>query len=72
MATCLVPGQESAEVIVVRRQRTKDRNEKQRKGDRFIFPLATHSGMTNQWLKDQGLLSIKDLWVNIHYPATAR
>ena len=29
-------------------------------------------GMTNQWLKDQGLLSVKELWVNIHYPATAR
>ena len=27
---------------------------------------------TNQWLKDQGLLSVKELWVNIHYPATAR
>jgi RNA-directed DNA polymerase len=33
--------------------------------------LATQTGMTNQWLKDQGLLSVKDLWVNIHYPATA-
>ena len=30
------------------------------------------SGMTNQWLKDQGLLSVKELWVKIHYPATAR
>ena len=29
-------------------------------------------GMTNQWLKKQGLISIKELWVNIHYPATAR
>lgn len=44
-----------------------------RKGPwRLSRTLATHSGMTNQWLKDQGLLSIKDLWVNIHYPATAR
>ncbi|MDP2853834.1 MAG: group II intron maturase-specific domain-containing protein [Smithellaceae bacterium] len=34
--------------------------------------LATQTGMTNDWLKDQGLLSVKDLWVNIHYPATAR
>ena len=34
--------------------------------------LATHTGMTNQWLKDQGLVSVKELWVNIHYPATAR
>lgn len=34
--------------------------------------LATQSGMTNQWLKDQGLLSVKEQWVRIHYPATAR
>ena len=34
--------------------------------------LAAHSGMTNQWLKDQGLVSVKDLWVKRHYPATAR
>jgi len=44
-----------------------------RKGPwRLSRTLATQTGMTNQWLKDQGLLSIKDLWVNIHYPATAR
>jgi RNA-directed DNA polymerase len=34
--------------------------------------LATQSGMTNQWLADQGLVSIKKLWSEIHYPATAR
>ncbi len=34
--------------------------------------LATQTGMTNKWLKDQGLLSAKELRVNIHYPATAR
>ena len=34
--------------------------------------LATQSGMTNEWLKKQGLVSVKDLWVNIHFPATAR
>ncbi len=34
--------------------------------------LATQSGMTNQWLADQGLISIKKLWSVIHYPATAR
>lgn len=39
---------------------------------RLSRTLATQSGMTNQWLKEQGLLSVKDLWVNIHYPATAR
>jgi len=39
---------------------------------RLSRTLATQSGMTNQWLKKQGLISIKKLWVNIHYPATAR
>lgn len=34
--------------------------------------LATQSGMTNQWLKDQGLLSVKEQWVRIHYPTTVR
>lgn len=44
-----------------------------RKGPyRLAKTLATQSGMTNQWLKDQGLLSVKELWVSIHYPATAR
>jgi RNA-directed DNA polymerase len=44
-----------------------------RKGPwRLSRTLATQSGMTNQWLKDQGLLSVKELWVNIHYPAKAR
>lgn len=33
--------------------------------------LATQSGMTNRWLEIQGLLSVKELWVQIHYPATA-
>jgi RNA-directed DNA polymerase len=44
-----------------------------RKGPwRLSRTLATQMGMTNKWLKEQGLLSVKDLWVNIHYPATAR
>jgi RNA-directed DNA polymerase len=30
--------------------------------------LATQTGMTNQWLKDQGLLFVKELWVNIYPP----
>jgi len=34
--------------------------------------LATQVGMNNQWLKEQGYISVKELWVNIHYPATAR
>ena len=44
-----------------------------RKGPwRIAHTLATHNGMTNQWLKNQGLIYVKELWVNIHYPATAR
>jgi len=44
-----------------------------RKGPwRLSRTLATHSGMTNEWLKGQGLVSVKELWVKIHYPATAR
>ena len=34
--------------------------------------FATQSGMTNEWLSEQGLISIKKLWSLIHYPATAR
>ncbi len=30
--------------------------------------LATQHAMTNKWLSEQGLLSIKDIWVGIHYP----
>ena len=44
-----------------------------RKGPwRLARTLATQTGMTNQWLKEQGLVSVKERWVNIHYPATAR
>jgi RNA-directed DNA polymerase len=44
-----------------------------RKGPwRCARTMATQTGMTNQWLKDQGLLSVKELWVNIHYPTTIR
>lgn len=39
---------------------------------RMSRSLATTSGLTNQCLKDLGLMSVKELWVNIHYPATAR
>ena len=34
--------------------------------------LAAQTGMTNKWLQDQGLISVKEQWVKIHYPATAR
>jgi len=32
---------------------------------------ATQLGMTNKWLKEQGLISIRDLWIAFHYPADA-
>jgi len=34
--------------------------------------LATQSGMTNSWLAEQGLLSVRELWVAVHYPPEAR
>jgi len=44
-----------------------------RKGPwRLARTLATQTGMTNKWLKEQGLVSVKERWVNIHYPATAQ
>jgi len=33
--------------------------------------LVTQAGMTNKWLYQEGLISVKELWVKIHYPATA-
>jgi hypothetical protein len=34
--------------------------------------LATQASMTNKWLAEQGLISVKEQWVKIHYPASAR
>lgn len=34
--------------------------------------LATQSGMTDRWLKEQGVPCLKDLWVVIHYPDSPR
>ncbi len=34
---------------------------------RLVKTLATHSGMTNQWLAKQGLVSIRDLSIKFHY-----
>jgi RNA-directed DNA polymerase len=28
--------------------------------------LATQTGMTNEWLKSQGLISVRDLWMKAH------
>lgn len=32
---------------------------------RLSKTLATHTGMTNEWLKQQGLLSIRELWMKV-------
>jgi len=46
---------------------------KSRKGPwKLARTLSTQCGMSNEWLKEQGVPSIKKLWVKIHYPATAR
>jgi RNA-directed DNA polymerase len=39
---------------------------------RLSKSLGTQTGMTNQWIGKQGLISVKELWVNIHYPTTVR
>ena len=28
--------------------------------------LATQTGMTNSWLKSEGLISVRDLWMKAH------
>lgn len=33
---------------------------------------ATNCGLSKQYLEDQGLVSLRALWIKIHYPATAR
>jgi len=33
---------------------------------RLSRTLATHSGMTNEWLAEQGLISVRDLWIKTH------
>ena len=35
---------------------------------RLARTLATQTGMTNAWLADQGLISVRDLWISFHYP----
>ena len=32
--------------------------------------FASQCGLTNTYLKEQGLLSVKDLWCAYHYPGT--
>jgi len=33
---------------------------------RLSKTLATQVGMTNLWLKDHGLISVRDLWMKAH------
>jgi len=33
---------------------------------RLAKTLATQTGMTNEWLAEQGLISIRDLWMKAH------
>lgn len=33
---------------------------------------ATNCGLSKEYLQNQGLVSLRTLWVGIHYPATAR
>ncbi len=34
---------------------------------RLARTLATQSGMTNRWLAQQGLVSVRELWIKFHY-----
>ena len=34
---------------------------------RLARTLATQSGMTNKWLEQQGLVSVRELWIVFHY-----
>jgi RNA-directed DNA polymerase len=34
--------------------------------------LSTNMGLSNAYLEKEGLISIRTLWIQIHYPATAR
>ena len=35
---------------------------------RLARTYATQLGMNNAWLKDQGLVSVRELWIAFHYP----
>ncbi len=34
--------------------------------------LSTNMGLSNRFLQEQGLVSIRQIWVKVHYPAKAR
>ncbi len=35
---------------------------------RLARTYASQLGMNNAWLKEQGLVSVRDLWIAFHYP----
>ena len=35
---------------------------------RLVRTYATQLGMNNVWLKEQGLVSVRELWITFHYP----
>ena len=35
---------------------------------RLAKAFGSQSGLTNAYLKEQGLLSVRDLWIAFHYP----
>ena len=39
---------------------------------RLSKTLATNSGLSNATFQKIGLISLRELWIKIHYPATAR
>ena len=36
---------------------------------RLSKTLATHTGLNNKWFEQQGLCSMKTIWIQIHYPS---
>jgi hypothetical protein len=36
---------------------------------RLSRTLATNMGKGNEWLAEQGLISLKEQWIKIHYPS---
>jgi len=38
------------------------------KGYRLAKTKAVQMGLNNDWLKAQGLVSVKEQWVKFHYP----
>lgn len=39
---------------------------------RLSKTMATQTRLTNEWLANQGLLSLKEMWVSFHYPSGAK